>query len=54
MIRALAAPRPRTLGLMHGPAYTGDCERALRELAAAYDSRLDAELSRYRGAPRAP
>lgn len=39
-IRALADLRPRTLGLMHGPAYTGDCAQALQDLAAAYDERL--------------
>ncbi|CAM4481740.1 MULTISPECIES: MBL fold metallo-hydrolase [Myxococcus] len=48
-IRALAALRPRTLGLMHGPSYTGDCARALQDLAAAYDERLDADLARRRG-----
>lgn len=47
-IRALAALRPRTLGLMHGPSYVGDCAQALRELAAAYDERLDAEAARLR------
>jgi flavorubredoxin len=40
-IRALAGLRPRTLGLMHGPSYTGDCSLALRDLAAAYDERLE-------------
>jgi flavorubredoxin len=48
-IRALAELRPRTLGLMHGPSYTGDCAQALRDLAAGYDQRLDAELARLRG-----
>jgi flavorubredoxin len=38
-IRALAELRPRTMGLMHGPAYTGDCAGALRELGTAYDER---------------
>ncbi|MCE9673958.1 MBL fold metallo-hydrolase [Myxococcus stipitatus] len=48
-IQALAALRPRTLGLMHGPSYTGDSTRALQDLAAAYDERLDADLARLRG-----
>jgi flavorubredoxin len=52
-IRALAGLAPRTLGLMHGPSYTGDGPQALRDLAAAYDERLDAELARLRG-PRPP
>lgn len=43
-LRALADLRPRTLGLMHGPAYTGDGARALRDLAGAYDDRLAAAL----------
>jgi hypothetical protein len=32
--RRLAALRPRTLAVMHGPAYRGDGERALVDLAA--------------------
>jgi flavorubredoxin len=44
-IRALAGLRPRTLGLMHGPSYTGDCPQALRDLAAAYDERLNSVRS---------
>lgn len=42
-MRMLADLNPKTLGLMHGPSYGGDCGRALRDLADAYDSRLDAE-----------
>ncbi|WP_345346802.1 MBL fold metallo-hydrolase [Rhodococcus olei] len=45
-IRALADLEPRTLGLMHGPAFTGDCAGALRELAAAYQERFEAELAK--------
>lgn len=41
-IRALAALEPRTLALMHGPAYAGDCARALVDLADAYDARFAA------------
>ncbi|NTX16997.1 MBL fold metallo-hydrolase [Myxococcus sp. CA051A] len=48
-LRALAALRPRTLGLMHGPSYVGDCAQALNDLAAAYDERLDAAVARMRG-----
>jgi flavorubredoxin len=29
----LAALKARTLGVMHGPAYRGDCERVLRDMA---------------------
>ncbi len=42
-IRSLAELEPRTLGLMHGPSYTGDCVQALHELAAAYDQRFTDE-----------
>ena len=48
-IRALAALEPRTLGLMHGPSYAGDCVRALHELAEAYDSALISEGARLHG-----
>jgi flavorubredoxin len=48
-IRALAELQPATLGLMHGPAFTGDCARALQDLADAYDERLDAEGIRLHG-----
>jgi flavorubredoxin len=39
-IRRLAALEPRTLALMHGPAYAGDCTQALLDLADAYDARF--------------
>ena len=39
-IRRLADLEPRTLALMHGPAYAGDCRRALLDLADAYEARL--------------
>lgn len=38
-IRRLADFAPRSLGLMHGPVFNGDCPRALRELAAYYAAR---------------
>lgn len=38
-IRALAAFSPRTLALMHGPSFTGDCGAALHALADDYDRR---------------
>ncbi|RDI30361.1 hypothetical protein DEU38_106170 [Rhodococcus sp. AG1013] len=44
----LADLEPAALGLMHGPAFHGDCPTALRELAVAYDERLNAELARRR------
>lgn len=40
-IEALAALEPKTLGLMHNSAYTGDCAASLRGLAAWYGSRLE-------------
>ena len=48
-IDALADLHPTTLGLMHGPSYTGDCEAALHELASAYDQRLMNEGARLHG-----
>lgn len=43
-IRQLAELEPRTLALMHGPAFAGDCRQALLDLADAYESRLNASL----------
>lgn len=42
-IRALADLKPRTLALMHGPAFEGDGAAALKALAADYDRRLSSE-----------
>ncbi len=39
-MRQLAELEIDTLALMHGPAYVGDCRRALLDLADAYDRRL--------------
>lgn len=39
-IRRLAGLEPRTLAIMHGPSYAGDCVQALNELADAYESRF--------------
>jgi flavorubredoxin len=39
-LRRLAELEPRTLALMHGPAYAGDCVQALHDLADAYEARL--------------
>lgn len=39
-IRSLADLDPRTLALMHGPAYAGDCRQALLDLADAYERRF--------------
>jgi len=41
-IRALADLEPRTLALMHGPAFAGDCRQALLDLADAYEERFRA------------
>ena len=43
-IRRLAELEPRTIALMHGPAFAGDCRRALLDLADAYDERFTASL----------
>jgi flavorubredoxin len=45
-LRRLAALEPRTLALMHGPAFAGDCARALSDLADAYEARLAAQTER--------
>lgn len=44
-IRRLAEIRPRTLALMHGPSFTGDCAAALRALADDYDRRVSGEAA---------
>jgi flavorubredoxin len=41
-LRKLADLAPRTLALMHGPAFAGDGAAALRDLADAYESRFAA------------
>lgn len=45
-LRRLADLEPRTLALMHGPAFAGDCRQALLDLADAYDARFAATLDR--------
>ena len=45
-MRRLAALTPRTLALMHGPAFAGDCTQALLDLASAYDARFGATCDR--------
>jgi flavorubredoxin len=49
-IRALAELEPRTLALMHGPAFAGDCRQALLDLADAYEARFRAAVE-LAGAP---
>lgn len=44
-LRQLAELAPRTLALMHGPAYAGDGRRALLDLADAYQERFEASLA---------
>jgi flavorubredoxin len=39
-MRTLADLAPRTLALMHGPSFTGDCGAALRDLADGYAARV--------------
>jgi hypothetical protein len=41
----LAELAPRTLAVMHGSSYTGDCAGALRALADDYRSRIAAVTS---------
>jgi flavorubredoxin len=43
-IRRLAELSPRTLALMHAPAFTGDGAQALRDLADVYAARLEAAV----------
>lgn len=43
-LRKLAELKPRTLALMHGPAFSGDGAAALRALADDYDRRTRAKL----------
>ena len=43
-IRALADLEPRTLAVMHGPAFAGDCRQALLDLADAYEARFLASV----------
>ena len=44
-IRKLAELAPRTLAIMHGPTYAGDCVQALNDLADAYEARLQSAVS---------
>ncbi len=44
-LRRLADLEPRTLALMHGPAFAGDCSGALRDLADAYEARVRTEVA---------
>jgi flavorubredoxin len=41
-VRRLADLAPRTLALMHGPSFSGDCAGALKALADDYDARVAA------------
>lgn len=45
-LRRLADLEPRTLALMHGPTYAGDCRQQLLDLADAYEDRFTATLDR--------
>ena len=46
-LRKLAELKPRTLALMHGPAFTGDGAAALKALADDYDRRMRARAREY-------
>lgn len=43
-LRRLAELEPRTLAIMHGPSYAGDCVQALHDLADAFDARVQGSL----------
>jgi flavorubredoxin len=43
-IRRLAGLAPRTLALMHGPSFAGDCVTSLNALADDYDRRIAAAV----------
>jgi flavorubredoxin len=45
-IRRLAGLAPRTLGIMHGSSFTGDCAGALEALADNYNRRFEESLNR--------
>jgi len=47
----LEALRPNVLACMHGPAFTGDAVRALRDLRTALFSQGDEELTKIGGGP---
>ena len=49
-IRRLAGLAPRTLALMHGPSFAGDCAAALRDLGDDYDRRVGDAFAAARGA----
>lgn len=46
-LRKLAELKPRTLAVMHGPAFTGDCSTALLALADDYDRRARESARKY-------
>ena len=46
-LRKLAELKPRTLALMHGPSFTGDCASALKALGDDYDRRAMAMLREF-------
>jgi flavorubredoxin len=45
VIRRLATLSPKTLAVMHGSSFTGDCASALTGLAGFYDQRVRAALA---------
>lgn len=53
-LRRLAELKPRTLALMHGPAFTGDGAGALNALADDYDRRLRAKAFELGLIPQSP
>ena len=53
-LRRLADLTPTTLGLMHGPSFTGDSAAQLTELARQYDERLQRQGETYHPAIQRP
>jgi len=53
-IRGLSKLAPRTLALMHGPSFAGDCSAALRALADDYDRRISEAAPSGQWPPQAP
>jgi hypothetical protein len=53
-LRRLADLSPATLGLMHGPSFTGDSAGELTELARQYEERLQRQGETYHPAIQRP
>jgi hypothetical protein len=45
-LRSLAELKPKTLAVMHGSSFEGDCSAALEALAAVYERMFDQACGR--------